>query len=249
MEEPVLKRIDLSSPTEEVEVKSVIKVPGWDIKCRDGIRAIELIVRCRGKFLEPPKFFEVLEGDVVIDAGAHVGIFSLYAASKGAEVHAFECSHKMLPIISRNISHSKYADRIELYNNAIAGINGKKVFANRGSQWVVDYIETKQEELNKENAMVAECITIESMMSELNLDKIDFLKMNIEGSEEGVFANIPDDVLRKINKISLSVHPFWCSTPLQNIHDKLIDNGFEVRIRGSRDVEEHGWWYAKRITE
>lgn len=244
----VLDPLNLSQPTEEIKTGSIIKVPGWDIKCGDGIRCIELIMRSRSKFFDPD-FIEILKDDIVVDAGAHVGIFSLYAASKGAKVFTFECSDKMLPILARNISHSEYADSIQVFNKAICGFDGIKTFANRGSKWVIDYVEPEQEELDKKNAMVAECITIESMMRELNLDKIDFLKMNIEGSEEGVFANIPDTVLQKIDKIAVSVHPFWCGTPLQNIHDKLTDNGFDVRIRNKRDVETHNWWYCKRTID
>ena len=50
---------------------------------------------------------EISEGDVVVDLGASIGLFSQYAVSKGAsKVFAFECMDERFELIKENISNT-----------------------------------------------------------------------------------------------------------------------------------------------
>jgi len=50
---------------------------------------------------------EISKGDVVVDLGASIGLFSQYAVSKGAsKVFAFECMDERFELIKENISNT-----------------------------------------------------------------------------------------------------------------------------------------------
>lgn len=51
-------------------------------------------------------------------------------------------------------------------------------------------------------------ITFESFVKANNIDRIGLLKVDIEGSEEHLFDFTSDDLLRKINQISVEFHDF-----------------------------------------
>jgi FkbM family methyltransferase len=61
----------------------------------------------------------VSEGDVFYDVGANVGVFSLYAARKGAQVIAFEPFAENYAILNRNIHLNGMDEQITALNLAV----------------------------------------------------------------------------------------------------------------------------------
>ena len=51
-------------------------------------------------------------GDVVIDIGAHIGLFSLFAASCSARVFSFEPFPENFSLLKENIARNNFQDRI-----------------------------------------------------------------------------------------------------------------------------------------
>jgi len=50
------------------------------------------------------------------------------------------------------------------------------------------------------------CTTIADIVRDNNLDKIDILKMDIEGMEYGVLYGLPDEIYQKTGAITLEIH-------------------------------------------
>ena len=72
---------------------------------------------------------EVEPGDVVFDCGANLGIFSLYAAYRGAKVYAFEPIAEARTWIRKGCElNPELADRIEIVPAAVADKNGTAEF-------------------------------------------------------------------------------------------------------------------------
>src|SRR5579875_3089434 len=79
----------------------------------------------------------VRPGDEVIDGGAHIGMFSLYCASRGAATcYSFEPSEENLPILRANVGMNHYEDRVRVVDAAIwsHGSEGEQLlFTSRNS--------------------------------------------------------------------------------------------------------------------
>ncbi|MEM0143293.1 MAG: FkbM family methyltransferase [Candidatus Parvarchaeum sp.] len=65
---------------------------------------------------ETTSWFHPKRGDLVVDAGAVVGIFSLYAAKVGAFVIAVEPNPETFNILMWNVVINKMLDRIIIFN-------------------------------------------------------------------------------------------------------------------------------------
>lgn len=117
------------------------------------------------------------QGDVVIDAGAFKGETSIWFADKtgiNGKVFAFEIVKSHLDLLVRNVKRNKLEDIIEIIDKGLLDEN-KSVFVSQegGASSCSDY--------SKE--LIADVIKLDTFIEENHLEKIDFIKMDIEGSE------------------------------------------------------------------
>lgn len=122
--------------------------------------------------------------DIVVDLGSNVGFFTDYAAKKCKKVISVEGSAQIYSCLVKNTYQ----------NGNIEYINANIVDQNSSIHYTWSNNPTK---LN---------LTIENLFDFCNLEKIDFLKIDIEGSEYEIFNNIDKSILKKINKIAIETH-------------------------------------------
>jgi len=159
--------------------------------------------------------FKIESEDEVFDIGAHVGIFSCIAATKGKLVYAFEPSNAH--ILDINKQSELYDNRIIAVNCALSDYVGTASFCEAGSQGKLINKDNNNENDSIETVKVT---TIDEFVKENNIPKVDFIKADIEGAERDmlkgavnvlkIFApklsictyHLPDDkeVLEKIVK-------------------------------------------------
>ncbi|OAV63459.1 methyltransferase, FkbM family [Bacteroidales bacterium Barb6] len=119
----------------------------------------------------------VKQNDIVIDAGAWIGDFSAYAVSKGAIAYAFEpvegtfqLLHQAMELNDRRIYpvQKGLADRECEINISVDGCSsGNSIFFER-------------ENSTKEKIAIT---TLDKFVKENNIEKVDFIKADIEGAE------------------------------------------------------------------
>ena len=70
----------------------------------------------------------------VVDIGAHVGCFSIAVADAlpGSRVFAYEATPSTFNYLQRNVIQNGLADRIQTYNEAVAGTRGTIAFGDTG---------------------------------------------------------------------------------------------------------------------
>lgn len=134
------------------------------------------------KYKSKNKQIEVKEGDVVIDAGACYGDTALYFACKAGEkgrVYSFEFIPDNIKVLRKNFSlNPKLEKKIELIENPLWSESGIPVYYlsnGPGSQVSFDKIP------NASGESVTK--TIDDLVTERNISKVDFIKMDIEGAE------------------------------------------------------------------
>jgi len=122
-------------------------------------------------------------GDVVVDLGANVGFFTRRAAEIGAEVISVEGSPEIFSCLVENTHDLK---NVRCINAIVVGDDSDigNCYSNTGSLKV----------------------TLEQIMKLFNLEKIDFLKCDIEGGEWSMFSKTSTEILNKIDRISMEPH-------------------------------------------
>ncbi len=177
----------------------------------------------------------------VVDLGAHLGQFSSTVARLfGCKVYAVEA----LPSLYAKIPP---IPGVRVLNYAIAGRNGTiqlLVGSNPESNSI-----HKVSDGSCTGTVNVEAITFEDFLKAQAIDKIDLLKVDIEGAEVELFSTVSDDTLSRIKQISVEFHDFLekpgspeyaqSIANVQAITERLAGLGFspiQFSIRDHTDV-------------
>jgi hypothetical protein len=85
------------------------------------------------------------------------------------------------------------------------------------------------------------------VLTELNIDKIDFLKIDCEGAEYEIIAQSSDDSLKKASIISMEFHDMKnVNQTAQTLISRLTSLGFHV-VKFQYERTNYGLNYGKLI--
>ena len=176
--------------------------------------------------LYTPKYFEIKNNDLVVDVGAHIGIFSIFASQFARKVYAIEPVLENFKILESNIQINKIKN-ITPVNKAISGTTGERdMFLDEtnpgGHSFYPSSVRPKKRKVL--------AISLKDFFIQNNISGIDFLKMDCEGAEYEIFFNCPDEILFKIKKISLEYHDIDKTRNLFSLREFLERKGFKVKI-------------------
>ena len=175
-------------------------------------------------------YFPFYTKSTIIDIGAHYGYFSIFASKnldKDSKIISIEPSSTNFNQLNRNFKDCKTSN-INTFNIAIGGEQGEvKLYKSKS----VNHSVFKDYALLKRNLEYedVEMNTLENLIKDNNLDKIDFLKMDCEGAEYSILENTPKNIFNKITTISLEFHDLKDKGfTAQKILDILKENKFKI---------------------
>ena len=140
------------------------------------------------------ELFDFSNARIFIDIGACIGEYSIYFAKKypQSKIYSFEASENNLELFKENIKLNKSESSIKIIYNAISDVQNQNYYLSEASQQSEVIISSKHSE--------KKTVTLSSFISNEKLDKIDFLKIDIEGSNYKLAQCIVDNY-SKINAI------------------------------------------------
>lgn len=166
---------------------------------------------------------DVPAGATVVDIGASLGSFSLYAAQRGAKVWSFEPAPSSFEILSQNIRLNGWRNRVSPFLRCIGGKAGKRNF------FVSKLSPLSSLYAGKGEKITADCTTLEDFFAESRLSRLDILKLDCEGAEYEILYRTPPKILEKISEIRLEYHllPDKRTNP-EDLTDFLLRRGFAL---------------------
>lgn len=180
--------------------------------------------------------------DIVVDIGANVGIFSIFAAKKTSNfVYAYEPFPQSFENIKKNAKNNSL-NNIKVFNQAVSSRIGeaKLYIADQDSgNLLFDY--NLKGRLKK--YIKVKTITLEKIFRSQKLSKIDFLKIDCEGSEGDIFLSTPDEIFKNIYQIAIEFHDNVSKLTHVQIIDKLTHLKYKTKIRMERN-SPFGYIYA-----
>lgn len=156
-------------------------------------------------YQDTQKNFDVTihQGDIVIDAGAWIGDFSAYAASKGARVFAFEPSTKNFQCLERTAALNRPKE-INAFNAALAdSCTEMQLF--HGNDTAGHYLKISDREESATSEAIT-TITLDDFVHQQHLERVDFIKADIEGAERRLLAGARETLRNFAPKLALCTY-------------------------------------------
>jgi FkbM family methyltransferase len=127
----------------------------------------------------------VQPGDVVLDAGANIGTFTREALLAGAsKVVAIEPSERNVECLKRNFAKEIAEGRVVVYPKGVwhqDEVLEFNVYENSALDSLV--MKERTESTSKPTVVKVPVTTVDRIVAELGLERVDFIKMDIEGAE------------------------------------------------------------------
>jgi len=180
---------------------------------------------------EEYRFTENIQNPLIIDCGSNIGMSILYFKTRhsSARIIGFEPNRKIYNILLKNLHENELTD-VVVNNLALAGHNGHIEFFESDTETLDNSIVTDE---NKKKVRV-ECVKL----SEYIHEKVNLLKMDVEGAEEDVIEDlINTKKIRLVDKIFMEYHLLPDRRlGLEGMIKSLKKHGFKVNVRSNDPV-------------
>ena len=169
-----------------------------------------------------------LPSPTVVDIGANIGSFSLFALARipSGRVFAFEPEPKNFATLDANIRLNKMGDRCTVVNKGISGREETRTL------YVTD-VQSGTNSLFNQGKHVAtaeiECITLADIFKQFRIERCDFLKIDCEGAEYEILMHTPAPLFRRIRKIVMEWHTVAGHT-VDELESYLSSVGYTVQL-------------------
>jgi len=155
-------------------------------------------------FIEKEVDFDVNESPkLIMDCGANIGLSTLYFLKKypNAKIFSIEPEKSNFNLLKKNTQI--YQNVIQV-NAAVWNENVRLNIIDEGEGYAS--FKVKEIQLNQINDEQVDAFTLSSLLEKYNIDHIDLLKIDIEGSEYELFNGNRFDWVKHVNHLAVEIH-------------------------------------------
>ncbi len=146
------------------------------------------------------KFLKLKTGDVVVDAGACEGFFTLYALQKKVKkVYAFEPFDLFKEGLTKTFEPEIKDNKVSIITKGLSDTTGSTRFSS-----TQEYICASQ--FDEQGDEFVETITMDDFIDTYNCEKIDFIKMDIENAELKAIKGAKKTIKKFHPRLSIAVY-------------------------------------------
>jgi len=181
-----------------------------------------------------PPGFEIHENDVIVDIGAHIGAFSIYAANRAKTglVYSLEPVTDNFELLQHNVQLNRITNIIPVKKAVTKYTGTREMFVQLEDTTMHSFYNPK----GLASKTLVSTITLADFMRNYSIDHIDFLKMDCEGAEYEILMGCPDGLLNRIRRISFESHPRGGIYNQNTIAEFLKKKGFKVALDPSMGI-------------
>jgi FkbM family methyltransferase len=175
-------------------------------------------------------------GAVIIDIGAHIGLFSVIASQitgRNGKVYAFEPAPSTYALLQKTLSINNSEAIIETFQKAVGIETGKiTFFVSDGeadnSNSLVSYKDDRPL-----RGIDTEVTTVDAFVKEKKINKVDFIKIDVEGAEYDTLRGGAETLknLRPICIVAIHPEPIKAKgDKLEDIYDFIISKNYRITL-------------------
>jgi len=149
------------------------------------------------------------KGDVVLDVGAHIGMYAIHAARKvgpSGLVVAVEPNPLAFRSLDSNVHLNRLAN-VKLVEKALGAQQGEvDIFTDKSgtsaSSLFYNHVETLNIHHGEILRLSANMTTVDNLLRDRNLNRVDLVKIDAEGAEtailKGATASLSNGIIRRV---------------------------------------------------
>jgi FkbM family methyltransferase len=154
---------------------------------------------------------ELPKRPVVIDVGANAGFFDIQLLPKIEEavIYAYEPMPANVQTLRRTLEQNPVLQKsIRLFQMAVTGKPLDKLDLYAEAEGNSQVVASRFADFNENNThrITVACITLSDIIQQNNLQAIDLLKLDCEGSEYDIVYHTAPELIKRIHKMSIEVH-------------------------------------------
>lgn len=184
----------------------------------------------------------------VLDIGAGIGDFSLYAAYGNPQtvVYAFEPFSASYRLMTRNLGVNRI-ENVMTYKQALWSQDGRLALDLSGGEPL--QIISKESNPGKESqeGVIVQAASLEGVLLRHGLDVINLMKMDCEGAEYKILLQTPVEVTSRIERIIMEYHDIGPDLNHQILASFLEKRDFSVTMHKNVVHDHIGYLYATRF--
>ena len=163
----------------------------------------------------------------IIDAGAYAGYSSVFFALKypNAIIFAIEPDKDNFLLLEKNTQEFKNIIKL---NKALWSESTQLAF-NNGDDYYKDSVSVGK--IDNDFSNIVESIDINTIVKKHNIQKIDILKIDIEGAEFDVFS-YNNQWIEQVRVIIIELHDYFIEGASNALFKTISKYGFSVLLRG-----------------
>lgn len=176
-------------------------------------------------------FYQPRDGDWIVDAGAHVGLFSIAMALENprCQILALEPFQENYACLQRNLQ-ALGIDNVSPLHCAVGGEQRTAFMKSVGDRSIDHLLQSTPDSETRSVAV----LSLAGILDRLGTDRVAMLKMDVEGAEYDAFAVSDSAILSRFERIAMEYHDNLRPGTLDLICDKL-DPTHELRIEPTFD--------------
>ncbi|MFH1916000.1 MAG: FkbM family methyltransferase [Nanoarchaeota archaeon] len=165
----------------------------------------------------------------IVDIGAQVGLFSLYASvhATKARIFAFEPVKDNFLVLQKNVRLNRMKRIVPVMQAVSKSTGHAKIFIH--PTHTAAHSMFQQRVVPEAKAMSIQTISLADAFVKHNIDVVDFLKIDCQGAEYDILFTAPDDTISKIKKIAMEYHDLDKLRNGKVMQRFLKKKGFQVR--------------------
>ena len=169
----------------------------------------------------------------VLDIGANIGLFSLFMVSRfpAAKIYAYEPMPPNYEYLTESVKRIG-ATGIISENKAVNNVTGKQMLhyhLKRPYPTAASLVHSN----GATKVVEVDCVRLEDIIENCELEKVDLLKLDCEGSEFGIIYETPTFYFDRISRIALEYHESRAARSNgQDLESYLQSLGYHTAVGG-----------------
>lgn len=172
---------------------------------------------------------QIKKDTVVVDVGAHIGTFTLSASKKveiGGKVIAVEAETNNFNQLNKNLELNEIKNVIPI-NVALSDFNGEKDFFITKGSGCHSFLSTSGQEIVDKIKIKVK--SLDTLMREFNIEKIDLLKIDAEGAELEILKGAKETLIRN-PQMKMVIAAYHSAEEASQVTEYLKELNFSPKI-------------------